>query len=90
MGYIYKISNDINKQLYIGFTTQSNIQIRFKQHINAALNNNSTELHQAMKNLGVEHFKITLLEECPNNNIEQREKYWIQYYDSCNNGYNRI
>lgn len=39
-----------------------------------------------MNKYGSEHFHIKLIEET--NNPEERERYWIQYYDSYHNGYN--
>ena len=39
-----------------------------------------------MKNYGPENFSIEKIEETEN--LDEREIYWIQYYDSFNNGYN--
>ena len=33
MGYIYKITNDINNKVYIGKTTSDSIEKRFQKHI---------------------------------------------------------
>ena len=52
MGYIYKISNDINDNIYIGQTVFS-IEYRFKQHLKAKDN---YPIHAAIKQYGVEHF----------------------------------
>ena len=79
MSYIYKISNDINDLVYIGQTTSS-IYARFKQHYYDRNENN--KFHNAIRELGIEHFKIELLEECSNEELDEREKYWISYYDS--------
>lgn len=85
MGYIYKITNDINNKIYIGQTINS-IEYRLKCHINEPSKNN--KFHQALTSIGPEHFKIELIEECPNELLNDREKYWIKYYDSVNTGYN--
>lgn len=87
MSYIYKISNDINDSVYIGQTIGS-IQTRFKQHCYDSKRDTNNKFHNAMRNIGIEHFKIELIEECSNEQLDNREKYWISYYDSCNNGYN--
>lgn len=87
MGYIYKITNDINDKVYIG-KTEFDIEKRFKEHCRDAFKerNEKRPLYNAMNKYGIEHFKIEEIEQC--NNIEKREKYWIEYYDSYNNGYN--
>lgn len=87
MGYIYKISNDINDKLYIGQTIH-NIQYRFHGHISQSLRAPDNKFHYAINKYGKEHFQIELIEECDNAQLNEREIYWIQYYDSVNNGYN--
>ena len=84
VGYIYKIINKINNKVYIGQTTRT-IDIRWKQHLNN-INHVDTHLYRAMKNYGPENFSIEKIEETEN--LDEREIYWIQYYDSFNNGYN--
>ena len=86
MGYIYKIVNDINNKIYIG-KTEFNIQKRFEEHIrDSQKEHKNRPLYNAMNKYGIQHFKIELIEEC--NNLEEREKYWISFYDSYKNGYN--
>jgi hypothetical protein len=41
-----------------------------------------------MNKYGIEHFNILLVEEVELSLLEEREKYWIQQYDSYRNGYN--
>lgn len=41
-----------------------------------------------MRKHGVENFFIELIEECSLNEVEEREKYWIEFYQSFKNGYN--
>ena len=86
MGYIYKITNDVNNKIYIGQTINS-LKHRFKEHLNDNRQDNN-KFHNAIKKYGKEHFQIELIEECPNEQLNNREQYWIQYYDSVNNGYN--
>ena len=91
MGYIYKISNDINPRVYIGQTTQTLAQ-RWAQHISVSINNVSPEydyaIHKAIRKHGVQHFTITAIEECADTNLNEREVFWIQQYDSYLHGYN--
>ena len=87
MAYIYKIINDINDKVYIG-KTEFSIEKRFAEHCRDALRerNEKRPLYSAMKKYGVEHFFIELVEET--NVPEEREVYWIKYYNSFEKGYN--
>lgn len=87
MAYIYKISNDINHKVYIG-KTQYSLEKRFKEHCKDAFKRGEEKrpLYNAMQKYGVEHFFIELIEETEY--PEEREKYWIEQYDSYKNGYN--
>lgn len=91
MGSIYKISNDINNNLYIGQTVYS-LQRRFTGHIYASITpghkDGNDPIHRAMRKYGIEHFKIDLIEVCPNSQLNERERYWIAQYDSYYHGYN--
>lgn len=88
MAYIYKISNTVNDNVYIGETVQS-IEKRWWAHKNAAedLTKNG-HLQLAFRKYGVDKFQIEVIEECPNELRFEREKYWIAYYNSYYNGYN--
>ena len=87
MAYIYQITNDINGKIYIG-KTEFSIEKRFKEHCSDAFRerNEKRPLYAAMRKYGIEHFHIELLEET--DNPEEREIYWIGYYDGYTKGYN--
>lgn len=88
MAYIYCIKNTINNKVYIGQTIRT-VNQRFKQHINDARNNRcNSKLHRAITKYGEECFYPIILEECDEDIIDEREKYYIQLYDSVKNGYN--
>lgn len=89
MAYIYKITNDINNKIYIGKTLLS-IQERFKEHCRdyKREKNEKRPLYNAMNKYGIKHFSIEKIEECNPNIINEREKYWIEYYGSFKYGYN--
>lgn len=87
MPYIYKIENDINNKIYIGKTYRS-IEQRFQEHCREYNKERSKDrpLYRAMNKYGIEHFHISLVEET--DSPEEREKYWIEYYQSFKHGYN--
>lgn len=89
MGYIYKISNDINNKVYIGKTLTS-ISERWKKHLSDMdkRKNEKRPLYAAMRKYGTSHFYIEEVEQCSNDIINERECYWIDFYDSYGNGYN--
>ena len=87
MGFIYRIVNDVNGKSYIGKTEHS-IDKRFREHCLEAFQRRSENrpLYAAMRKYGTEHFYIDLIEEI--DDLEDREKYWIEYFDTYQNGYN--
>lgn len=91
IGYIYKISNTINNKIYIGQTTQS-VEARFSQHKSPTniYRRSNTPLCRALLAHGTNNFNIELIEEleCTKEELYDREKYWIAFYDSYNSGYN--
>lgn len=86
MGYIYKIINNINGKVYVGQTARS-VQIRWYEHCKNSIFFN-THLYKAMRKYGLDNFSICTLEECTNEQLNEREIYWINYYDSMKQGYN--
>lgn len=87
--YVYKITNDVNDKVYIGQTINS-IQERFKRHINSAINNElNTHFARAIRKIGPEHFTIELIDTAESQEeLTEKEYYWIHYYDSTHKGYN--
>lgn len=87
MGFIYVIKNTINNYVYVGQTTRS-IEIRWKEHLRHCNQEHKQILGRAMTKYGKDNFFIEQLEECNDSLLDEREKYWITYFDSYNNGYN--
>lgn len=87
---IYKITNTINNLVYIGQAKDINRRLiahRCIEHSPNALEYNN-QIHTAMRQYGIENFKFETIEECPIESLNEREKYWIAYYNSYKNGYN--
>lgn len=87
--YIYKISNTINNKVYIGQTIKP-IDQRFHRHILDATNNIlDTHLARAIRKYGAENFYIEKIDTAKSQEeLTQKEHYWINYYDSVSTGYN--
>ena len=88
MAFIYKITNDINQKVYIGKTEQT-VEERFKEHGREYRKKRCEKrpLYSAMKKYGTEHLHVELVEET--DNPEEREQYWIKFYNSYGStGYN--
>lgn len=89
MGYIYKITNTLNNKIYIGQTIKT-VQKRFTQHKNNSNKEYFSQivLYKAFNKYGIENFVCEEIEEVTNDKLDERERYWINYYDSYFNGYN--
>lgn len=81
MGYIYKITNTINNKLYIGKTIKT-IQERWNEHIKKAKEHPNRYLYDAINHYGIDNFTIEQIEECDNEILNEREIYWISYYNT--------
>lgn len=78
--YIYKITNNINKKVYIGQT--NNINRRFREHKNCGgIEEQNKLLYYAINKYGIENFSFDIIEG-PIEDYNEREKYWIKYYNS--------
>ena len=87
--WIYKITNIQNNKVYIGQTIRP-VKDRFNRHINDALNNIiDTHFARAIRKYGRENFQIEIIDTAQSQNeLSEKERYWIQYYNSVKEGYN--
>lgn len=93
MGYIYKITNIKNNKIYIGQTVKNRPSDRFSQHRYLATHPEQEKgisyLHRAMAQEGLDNFKFEIIEKIPNEQLNNREKYWIKQLNSLSpEGYN--
>lgn len=86
-GHIYLITNKVNQKKYVG-QTRTTIKERYKKHIKTSCTSNR-HLYCAMRKYGIENFILEELEYVEDDNqLDIREQYWINYYNSYYNGYN--
>lgn len=88
MAFIYKITNIINNKIYIGKTEYSNPTKRWKQHLADYKREYCKErpLYKAFNKYGIDNFSFEIIEET--NVPEEREKHYIELYQSFKKGYN--
>lgn len=89
-GKIYIIKNKINEKVYIGQTTMT-LNERFRCHLKPSTckTRGSYKLYNAINKYGAENFYCELL--CETDDLESLnhlEMYYIDKYDSYDNGYN--
>lgn len=86
---IYKITRLKTGEIYIGKSTD--IKSRWQQHTKSAFHCGTIShsiLHTTIERDGVENFTWELLEEVPKEKLGERERYWIEFYDSKRYGLN--
>jgi hypothetical protein len=85
---IYKITNIKNKMCYVGQAVD--VSNRWKQHIKRGLGAETptkNKLYPAMAKEGVENFTFELIEECSPAQLNDREKYWQEFFKAKEFGY---
>jgi hypothetical protein len=88
---IYKITNQKTKECYIGQAVD--LAARWKDHAKYGLHIDTpagNKLYKAMQEYGIWNFSWEVLEEVPPAQLNEKEDYYIQLYDSINFGYNSI
>lgn len=78
-GKIYKIVNDIDDDVYVGSTCQPLSQRMATHRSHTKISKVNNKMCQYMRDVGVEHFRIVLVEDYPCENKEQlraREEYY--------------
>lgn len=81
---IYQIKNEVTGKIYIG---QSNdINRRWNEHKTRAFDPNNNCYHKplylSMRKYGLDVFTLTILEECTQEQLNEREAYYMKLYNS--------
>lgn len=87
---IYKFTNINTNESYIGKSTD--VKKRAYEHYKYAYGLSgiaSSYFHSALIKDGVENFTFELLEKCDKDKLTEREKYYIDFYETKTYGYNQ-
>lgn len=86
---IYKYQNKLNGKIYIGQSTD--IERRYQQHLWDAEKRpeQGTGIDLAINKYGINNFTFEIIEQCNSEQLDERERFWIEYFNSYTDGYNR-
>lgn len=89
---IYKITNLINGKCYIGQSVD--ILRRWRNHKETSKNSSKEAyeypLYRAFRKYGLENFSFEILEECKKEELDIKETFYINKYNSLDEGYNQV
>ena len=85
---IYAIRNSINGKMYIG--QSRDIMRRWEQHVYHRCATTASEIDKAINEFGLQNFDFIILDLCEPEELDMKEDYYIRYYKTWSNGYNRI
>lgn len=86
---IYKITNLLTNDCYIGQSVD--IYKRWCEHCKCGLGIDTppgNKLYKAIQECGLENFTFEVIEECPQSDLNEKEKYFINLYQADVYGYN--
>ena len=86
---IYKITNKQTGDIYIGQSV--NVADRWKQHVKCGLGIDASatnKLYNNMQRYGVWNFTFEILQKCTRDKLNEKERFWIQMYQSNKVGLN--
>lgn len=85
--YIYKITNKLNGKVYIGQTINT-VDQRWKRHVYDS-KTKDTHFARAIRKYGAENFIVETIDTAESTKeLNEKEIYWIKYYNSNKEGYN--
>lgn len=88
MAIVYVVKNRVNGMVYVGVTTTS-LRRRMHSHTSEANKGIKSEIYKAMRDYGILNFEISQVERCKDNEMLDREEFYIQKFNSMwPSGYN--
>ena len=87
---IYKVTNTETQEIYIGKSVK--VADRWQNHVKAAAGLGGvaeSQFQRALKKYGVDKFTWELIEEVDKDKLTEREKYYINFYNTKQFGYNQ-
>ena len=89
MGIIYKVTTQENGKIYIGQTIQTLNERKNKHYYKARQEEYTTHFINALRKYPEEAFIWEIIDEAETQEaLDKKEKYWIAYYNSVEEGYN--
>jgi len=87
---IYKITNIVNKKIYIGQSVNLKSRLRGQLYNLRSGNHINTYLQRSFNKYKQNNFLFEVIEECKKEELDGREVFWISFFDSTNHkvGYN--
>jgi len=83
---VYKLTNTVNGKCYVGSTLC--LRTRLKYHRSGFCAQPQHPLYIDIHRYGWSAFSVDVLEECDAETLRERERYYIDLYDSFHSGYN--
>lgn len=86
---IYKLTNLKDGRCYIGKSTT--VKTRIQNHFKGACGINTIsdqKIHHEMRREGLNNWMIECITTCPKEELGEKEKYYIEFFNSRNYGYN--
>lgn len=88
-GIIYRVTNQLNNKIYIGQTIQTLSERKNKHYYKARQENINTHFINALRKYPEENFIWEVIDNADcQEQLDEKEKYWIDYYNSVEEGYN--
>ena len=84
---IYKITNKNNNKVYIG--QSQDITLRWRQHKQNYQTMSGWYEEARAESTNIDDFTFEVIQECKKEELDELETYWISYYNSIKQGYNR-
>lgn len=85
---IYKITNTLNQMTYVGQSVD--LRARWRQHIKRAIGAETplkNKLYPAMAENGVWNFTFEVVEICNKEDLNEKEQFWQEHFNSKTYGY---